>query len=246
MLLEYEGTRYCGFQIQKGVPTIQGELEKAITRATGEAARVHGAGRTDAGVHARGQVAAFDTESRLAPDRLIRALNFYLPADVVVRSARSVRAGFDPRRDALSREYRYTILNREVPSPLLGRWSYFVPGQLNIELMIQAARILVGTHDFASFTSSEGAARTTVRTILEAGVKRKGSLVVFDVSANAFLHQQVRRTVGCLIAVGRGETGIDEMRELVVSARVGIANRTVPPQGLCLMKVNYPDMGFGE
>ena len=246
MLVEYEGTQYCGFQIQKGVPTIQGELEKAILRVTGEAARLQGAGRTDAGVHARGQVAAFETESRLAPATLVKALNFYLPKDIVVRSACSASTDFDPRRDALNREYRYTILNRPVPSPLAGRWSYFVPGQLNMERMSQACEVLVGTHDFASFTGNEGATRSTVRTVLEARLNKRDNLVTFDVSANAFLYQQVRRMVGCLIKVGLGEMRTEELEEMVVSARVGIAKTTAPPHGLCLMKVNYSDMGFGK
>ena len=228
------------------MPTVQGELEQAILKVTGEAVRIRGAGRTDAGVHASGQVAAFETESALSPSTFVKAINFYLPLDIAIKDACKVEANFDARRHALSREYRYTIVNSPVVLPLSRRWAYCVSGKLNIEAMNKTCEALLGTHDFASFTNSEGCAKNTVRTVFGAELHRKDSFVVFDISAIGFLPQQVRRTVGCLIKIGLGEMGVEELDRMVISARAGMAKPTAPPHGLCMMKVNYSNIGFGK
>ncbi|MDD5092983.1 MAG: tRNA pseudouridine(38-40) synthase TruA [Dehalococcoidia bacterium] len=246
LLIEYEGTNYYGFQIQTSVPSIQGELEKAISKVTGEVVRLHGAGRTDAGVHASGQVATFETQSGHHPCTFVKALNFHLPADIAIRDACQVEADFDPRRHALSREYRYTILNSPVRLPLTRRWAYLVPRKLNIGAMSEACDMLLGQHDYASFTNKEGGAKNTIRTILGASLKRRGNSVVFDISANAFLPQQVRRTVGCLIRIGLGDMEAAELGEMVVSPKIGTARPTAPSHGLCLIRVNYSYIGFGS
>jgi tRNA pseudouridine38-40 synthase len=244
LLIEYEGTSYCGFQIQKGVPTIQGELENTVLKVTGKAVRLHGAGRTDAGVHASGQVATFETQSALSPSTFVKALNFHLPTDIAIKDACQVKANFDARRDALSREYRYTILNRPVLLPLSRRFACFVPRKLNINVMCEACEVLVGEHDFASFTNSEGKAKHTVRTILGIKLGEKGDFVVSDVSANAFLPQQVRRTVGCLVKIGLGEMEIEELFRMIILAGIETTKPIAPAHGLCLMKVNYSNIGF--
>ncbi|MCL0078368.1 tRNA pseudouridine(38-40) synthase TruA [Dehalococcoidia bacterium] len=246
LLIEYEGTRYHGFQIQLNVPTIQGELERAIFKVTGEAVRLHGAGRTDAGVHARGQVATFETASALPPLTFLRALNFYLPPDISVRDACNVGMGFDVRRDALSREYRYTILNDSVYSPRHRRWAYRVTGKLDAEAMNRACEVLLGQHDFAPFTNSEGGAKNTVRTVFKAEVRREGRLMFFDMVANAFLPQQVRRTAGSLLRIGSGDMEVDEFREMAGSGLIGAAKPVAPAHGLCLMRVNYSNIGFTD
>ncbi|HAZ32198.1 MAG TPA: tRNA pseudouridine(38-40) synthase TruA [Dehalococcoidia bacterium] len=246
LLIEYEGTNYHGFQIQSNVPTIQGELERAIFRVTGEAVRIRGAGRTDAGVHAWGQVATFETASALPPLTFLRALNFYLPPDISVRDACSVGVRFDVRRDALSREYRYTILNDSVHSPRHRRWTYLVTRKLDTEAMSKACGILLGQHDFAPFTNTEGAAKNTVRTVFKAEVRREGRLMFFNMAANAFLPQQVRRTAGSLLRVGSGEMEVDEFWEMAGSGLIGAAKPVAPPHGLCLMRVNYSDIGFTD
>ncbi len=244
MLIAYDGTGYHGFQIQSKVPTVQGELEKAILNATGKSNRIHGAGRTDAGVHARGQVATFESDSRLSPLELMRALNFYLPEDIAVRGAVQVNVDFDPRRNANSREYRYTILNSRVRSPLDRRHSYQLPGKLDIYKMNEAGKILQGEHDFASFTNKEGNAKNTIRRVHSTEVRKEGQFVIFDMIATAFLPQQVRRTTGSLIKVGMGDVGWAEFENMVESGTPGSASQVVPACGLCLMKVNYSKFGF--
>ena len=244
LLIEYEGTGYHGFQVQSNVPTIQEELEKAIQKITGEKIRLHGAGRTDAGVHAKGQVAAFEFASAFSPLSLVRAMNAYLPPDIVVKDACQVEASFNPRRDALSREYRYTIMNGSLPSPFSRRWAYFKPRKLDVSAMNKACEIMKGEHDFASFTNSEGRAKNTIRTVFKTEVRKKNDFISIDMVANAFLPQQVRRTVGYLVEIGSGNMGAGDFYEMINSGRIGLAEHVVPPHGLCLMKVNYSDIGF--
>lgn len=244
LLIEYEGTRYHGFQWQNDVPTIQGELEKAILKVTGETVRLRGAGRTDAGVHARGQVATFETASALSPQTFVRALNFYLPADIAIKDACQVEANFDARKDALSREYRYAILNSLVLLPLSRSWAYFVPKQLDTDAMGKACQALLGEHNFAPFTNNEGGAKNTTRTVFKAKVRKENDFIFLDMVANAFLPQQVRRTAGSLVKVGSGDMQVEEFYEMANSGGIGMAKPVAPPHGLCLVKVNYPDIGF--
>ena len=249
LLIEYEGTKYHGFQIQNNVPTIQGKLERAIFKVTGEAVRLRGAGRTDAGVHARGQVATFETNSDaslLPPLTLVRALNFHLPPDISIRDACNVEANFDARRDALSREYRYSILNNPVHSPRYRQWAYLVARKLDAEAMSKACDILLGQHDFAPFTNKEGGAKNTVRTVFRAEVRKEGDFIFFDMVANAFLPQQVRRTVGSLIRIGLGDMEVSEFYKMASSGMIGAAKIVAPPHGLCLMKVNYSNIRFAN
>jgi len=244
LLIEYEGTRYHGFQIQKDVPTIQGEVEKAIQKVTGEMIRLYGAGRTDAGVHAKGQVAAFETESTLSAEIFVKALNSYLSPDIAIKDACIVKASFDPRRDAVSREYRYTINNSTVRSPISRKWAYSVLKKLNIENMNAASEILLGEHDLAPFTNKEGATKNTVRMVTKAEFEQENEFLYFDMVSRAFLPQQVRRTVGSLLEVGSGKLEVSEFFEIACSGEIGRAKPVVPPHGLCLIKVNYSDIGF--
>lgn len=240
LLVEYEGTRYSGFQVQKGQPTIQGEIEAALRQLTSERIRIVGASRTDSGVHALGQVVSFRTASELPPQTFIRGLNYYLPEDISVGAVALVGDGFDARRHALSRHYRYTILNRAVRSPLWLRRAYLVDAPLDAAAMDRACQALAGKHDFAPFTSAM-APRSTVRTVYRAEVIRAGELVTLDIEADAFLPQQVRRTVGALVAVGLGRSQVEEFRELVASEGSGVALPAAPAHGLCLLAVNYAE-----
>lgn len=226
------------------MPTIQGELEGAVCKVTGERVRVKGAGRTDTGVHARGQVAAFECSFKWSSEALLRALNFYLPGDISVKDVCETEARFDPRRSAVSREYRYTILNSPARSPILSRWTVLVKGQLDTEAMARASEALIGEHDFAPFTNREGSTKGTVRRVLKSGVRRRGKLIFVDIEANAFLPQQVRRVVGSLVRVGSGQMGVEEFCEVAASGEVGKARFVAPARGLCLMKVNYSEIGF--
>jgi tRNA pseudouridine38-40 synthase len=240
LVVEYDGREYCGFQLQANLPTIQAELENAVRKVTGESSRVMAASRTDAGVHARGQVVSFRTKSSLTPQVFVRALNYYLPEDVAVKGACKVSDDFDVRRGAVSREYDYRILNSTTRSPLLEGFAYFVPNKLNTRIMNKACEFLEGEHDFASFAAALGKLGSTVRTVHKAGVTRKGDVITYNMIANSFLPHQVRNTIGLLIRVGLGKAGLDEFRQIMNATQVGLAGPTAPPYGLCLTKVNYP------
>ena len=240
LLVEYDGTRYHGFQWQAGVRTIQDELEQALRRFCGQTSRVMAASRTDSGVHARGQVAGFRANPALDAVKMVRALNHYLPDDIAVKAAYRAGDGFDVRRDALSREYHYCILNGGARSPLSRGFSLFVPRELDVDAMNEACRLLVGEHDFASFASAfDDASKSTVRNVHEAGVEKRGEFSVFRIVASSFLPHQVRSTVGLLIRLGLGKIGIGEFRGIMEGRIVGLAGPVAPPWGLCLMRVNY-------
>jgi len=241
LILEYDGTRYSGFQLQTSQPTIQGEIEQALWKLTGEKSRVTAASRTDAGVHARGQVVSFRTRSSLSTETFINGLNYYLPRDIAVKASYRVRDLFDVRHQAISREYNYHMLSSLTRSPIREGFSYRVSGSLDIEAMNRACQALIGEHDFASFAISIGEeVKSTVRRVYRAEVERDGELVVFDIVANAFLRHQVRSMAGTLVRVGLNKMNNDEFHEVIEAKESGLAGPTLPACGLCLMKVNYP------
>lgn len=240
LLVEYDGMHYHGFQWQTNAPTIQGELEKAIEKVTSDSSRVVAASRTDAGVHAKGQVVSFRTSSALPPETFIRALNYYLPADIAIRGARRMSADVDIRRAAMSREYDYRILNSSTRSPLARGYAYSVAKELNIKIMNKACKLLKGEHDFASFAADLGKLKSTVRHICEAKVTKENELTNFHMVANSFLPHQVRNTVGLLIRLGLSKLGLEEFRQIMEAKIVGLAGPTAPAHGLCLTRVNYP------
>ena len=247
LIVEYDGTRYHGFQLQASLPTIQGEIETALFKLVGERTRVMAASRTDAGVHAKGQVVSFRTGSSLPLPAFVKGLNYYLPRDIAVKMAYKVDDSFNVRRDALSREYNYYILNSPTRSPLRRGFSYLVTGHLDIEAMNRACQALVGEHDFASFaTCIDNEIKGTVRRVYKAQVERHKELVVFGMKANSFLPHQVRNTVGALIGVGLGKMSVDEFRGIIESKKPGLAGPTAPACGLCLMQVDYPSPFSGE
>ncbi len=241
LLVEYDGTDYAGFQTQEsvGLPTIQAELEKAIRRKSGETRRVSAAGRTDAGVHATGQVVHFDTDWCIPAERLVWALNGDLPPDIRVRSAVEVDETFHARFSATAREYRYTILNRESPSALAARFTWNVRFPLDVEAMADAARQLTGTHDFAAFGAPDLPGKSTVRHVYKIVIARQGELVRIGVRGNAFLRQQVRALVGTLEQVGLGKldrAGVVALRDSRDRVR---CPAIAPAQGLTLTRVDY-------
>jgi len=240
LVVEYDGTCYHGFQLQGKLPTVQRELEKALAELTGEKVRVATASRTDAGVHAKGQVISFRTRAGLSSETFVSGLNYYLPGDIAVKAAHRVRDSFNVRRQAVSREYSYYILNSRTRSPLREGYCHRVPGHLNLEAMNQGSRALIGEHDFVSFVSNkEAAAKSTVRRIYRAEVKKEGDLVVFNIAASSFLMHQVRNTVGVLIRVGRGKMSPEQFCSILKAEKSGLAWPTAPASGLCLMQVNY-------
>ena len=246
LIIEYDGTDYHGFQLQKGAPTIQGDLEKAIHRLTGERRRVAASSRTDTGVHALGQVVSFRTDSALPLEAFVNGLNYYLPHAIAVRSAYRVPGEFNVRNRAVSREYRYTIWNRSTRSPLYARHSHRIPRSLDIAAMKTACRHLLGIHDFASFASGlEEDGRSTVREIYATDVKRDVDIVILTITGSAFVRHQVRSTAGALVAIGMGGMTPDDFLAILAAKKPGLAGPVLPSCGLCLIKVNYPQP-FGD
>ncbi len=242
LVLEYDGTNYFGFQWQANAPTIQSELEKALEKLTGEKIRVVAASRTDTGVHARGQVVSFKTDSSLLAEAFVHGLNYHLPDDIAVKSAYRVRDYFMVRSMAISREYNYFILNSQTRSPMTTRFAHRVIGELDVEAMNKASQTLVGIHDFASFASDISAEleKSTIRRVYRAEMKRDGELIVFNVVANAFLRHQIRSTVGALVQIGLNRMSEAEFINILESKKPGRAGPTLPSCGLCLVRVNYP------
>ncbi len=241
LVVEYDGTRYHGFQLQSNSCTIQGELENALYKFSGEKVRIAGASRTDTGVHALGQVITFVTEREYTPGVWINALNYFLPEDIAVRFAHEVDMAFDARRCAISREYRYNILNIGVRSPLRDKMVYQVRQPLNVAAMNRCCQVLIGEHDFIPFVSlPEGEERSTIRRVDKAEVRRKGGYIIFKMIASSFLPHQLRNTVGSLIMVGLGALTEEDFRQMAMSGNPGIMGPAVPGKGLCLVRVNYP------
>ena len=200
----YDGTAYCGWQVQPEVPTIEGELNQAISRLTKEEIIVIGASRTDAGVHAKGNVAVFDTESTIPADRFAYALNPLLPEDIVVVASDEVEADWHPRYCDTEKTYEYKILNSKFPDPMRRRDTYHVSFDLDLEKMREAAEYLKGEHDFKSFCNVHTQVEDTVRTIYDLEVEKEGELITIRVRGNGFLYNMVRILAGTLIGVGRG------------------------------------------
>jgi tRNA pseudouridine38-40 synthase len=248
LIIEYKGTNYHGSQSQVNAPTVQGEIEKALKKLTGERIRIKLASRTDAGVHASGQVVGFDTEAKLPLKSFIDGLNHYLPEDIAVKAAYKAEADFDVRRRAVSREYRYYIYNSPTRSPLKKGLSYRVPGELDIAAMNRACEALIGRHDFASFVASEAVAKEkrTVRDIFKAAVTQDGEMIVFEIIANSFLPHQVRNIIGSLVKVGQDKMTVAEFKNIVESRTPGLAGPAAPAEGLCLVQVNYPGPFEGD
>jgi tRNA pseudouridine38-40 synthase len=248
LILEYNGANYHGSQFQNNAPTIQGEIEKALKKLTGEKIRVKMASRTDAGVHAAGQVVSFRTDTALPLNVFIDGLNHFLPGDIAVKEASRADENFDVRRRAVRRTYKYYILHSATRSPIRQGFSCRVNGGLNIEAMRQACQALIGRHDFASFVSSAETARAkrTVRDIYKAEITQDGDMIVLEMTANSFLPHQVRNTVGSLIKVGQGKITVGEFYNIVAAKTPGLAGPMAPADGLCLMRVDYPGPFEGD
>jgi len=239
LVLEYDGAAYHGWQAQRDPQTLQHVLEQAIARVTHERVRVHGSGRTDAGVHALGQVASFHTTSRIPAERLVHAINAHLPDDAAVKSARDVPESFHARYSAKGKHYRYTILNATTRSPLAQATAWWVRAPLDVEAMQRAAQHLVGTHDFRAFCTQARQKGETTRTVHRLGVRKRGRRITVDVEANGFLYNMVRAIVGTLVSVGRGQRKPAEVGLILKALRRSDAGPTAPPHGLCLVRVVY-------
>jgi len=246
-VVEYEGTRYAGFQVQPRQATVQGELEKGLARFTGEAIRIRGASRTDSGAHAKCQVVDFATISVHPVDRFLRALNYYLPADIKVQAAYEVDSRFNSRRDALSRTYRYLILNRLWPSPLGRNVSFWIKDELDVARMATAAQNLVGWRDFRPVSGGYPENKSGVRRVYRWDVWRERDKVIIECEANGFIRHQIRRTNALLIEIGKGRWPPSIVNHVLDDKPEGRVHwATVPACGLCLEKVTYSNLGSQE
>ncbi len=243
LILEYDGTGYVGWQRQKTGPSIQEELEQALFRLTGEQVSTRAAGRTDAGVHALGQVVTFQTASVLPLHSLIRGSNAHLPPQIAVRDAADVPEEFDARHSASGKMYRYHIWNAVARSPLRSRTHWHVRYPLDRQAMTRAAAVLVGRHDFRAFRAADCERRTTVRLVRRldvlAGEPGVHEALHIEVEATAFLKNMVRILVGTLTDVGRGRLSVEQVTALLVSGERKGAGPTAPPNGLTLCRVDY-------
>jgi tRNA pseudouridine38-40 synthase len=232
--VEYDGTDFLGFQLQASHRTVQGELEAALARlSSGERCAVDGAGRTDAGVHATGQVIAFTYAGRLTAAELVEAINGLLGPDVAIRDLRQAPAGFHPRRAARYREYRYTVWNGP-RSPLRERTALGVRAPLDTAAMARAAAVLEGRHDFSAFGATD---REPVRTVHAVRVRREGRVVTIDVRADSFLRGMVRRIAAVLLEVGRGQMNEQDVVAALAARRPALNGQAAPARGLCLRRV---------
>ncbi|MBI3287771.1 MAG: tRNA pseudouridine(38-40) synthase TruA [Chloroflexi bacterium] len=243
-IVEYDGTRYLGFQAQTRGDTIQGELERALAQITGERVPIVGAGRTDAGVHATGQVISFATGWARSLVELGRALNARLPGDIAVREVSEVPWAFHARKSALRREYRYTILNRALRSPKHRLYAHHWSGPLDPLAMQAACQRIEGMHDFSGFGQAP-AGENTARQIYRADCQRQGEFIYIEVEANAFLRRMMRRLVAGLLQVGSGKMSPDEFGEILEAPDRRRIKGLAPSQGLCLTRVDYAESWVG-
>jgi tRNA pseudouridine38-40 synthase len=250
LLLEYDGTAYQGWQIQKNGVTVQGIIEEGLFKITGEQTRVVGASRTDAGVHALGQVAAFRIKSRLEPEKVKSALNAVLPQDIRVLIASEVNDSFRPIYGVVKKSYFYLISNHRESSAFLYRYTWLVKQPLETESMIEAAQILIGRHDFSAFRGVGSSTKDPVREVLYLDIDRfkridfmtssmKGEFIKVRIEADGFLKHMVRNIVGTLVEIGRGRISADRIAEILKSQDRRLAGPTAPPCGLFLERIVY-------
>ena len=252
LTVAYDGSQYVGYQSQTNGIAVQDVLDKAVSELFGEPIRTMSASRTDTGVHAAGNVACFDVETRIEPSKIAFALNARLPEDIRVVLSEQVADDFHPRFQKTVKTYVYTILNRTHPDPVRRHAEWHIYGPLDDKKMAAAAKALIGEHDFASFCAAGSSAKTTVRTIYAAAVRRDGDRVIFEITGNGFLYNMVRIIVGTLVEIGRDEALSESDAEAKMAAIIEARNRkaagpTALAKGLLLKEIRYPDYeGTGD
>lgn len=239
LTVAYDGTAYCGWQLQPGVPTIEGELNKQLSTLLGEEIKVIGASRTDAGVHALCNTAVFDTESRIPPEKISYALNQRLPEDIRIQKSEEAALDFHPRHCDSRKTYEYRITRGEFPDPTKRLYSYFTYHTLDVGKMRQAAGYLVGEHDFKSFCSVKAVVESTVRTVYAVDVEEQGADIVIRVSGNGFLYNMVRIIAGTLMEVGKGKLLPERIPDILNACDREAAGPTAPAHGLMLVKYEF-------
>jgi tRNA pseudouridine38-40 synthase len=237
----YDGTDFLGYQIQAKGRTVQGEIERCLKQVTQAKIRIEAAGRTDAGVHATGQVIAFDVAWRHSVTDLHRALNATLPDDIVISELRTVKPFFHPRFSALSRTYHYQVINQRWPNVLQRRYAYHLDQDLDVEAMNKASQLLIGSHDFASFGKpTQGS--STIRTVMQAEwLAKEDHKLIFRITANAFLYRMVRNIVGVLVETGLKRLAVADVKQILAARTLSQLGAPAPACGLCLVNVTYPE-----
>ncbi|MCD7868638.1 MAG: tRNA pseudouridine(38-40) synthase TruA [Clostridiales bacterium] len=241
LVVAYDGTKYCGWQIQNNGITIQGILNQTLSGLLNEKVEVIGASRTDAGVHALGNVAVFDTESRIPGEKFSYALNQRLPEDIRIQLSEEVEPDFHPRYCASEKTYEYRILNRRFPVPTERLYSYFYHYRLDERKMREAVSFLIGRHDFASFCGAGAQVKSTIRTITSMEVEREGDMITIRVRGTGFLYNMVRILAGTLIEIGNGQYPPERMKEILEARNREAAGPTAPAHGLTLMGIEFLD-----
>ena len=240
LTIEYDGTHYCGWQRQKADPTIQAAIETALSAMLRRPVIVTGSGRTDAGVHALGQVANFKADTQLGPDVFLKGLNSLLPADIVIRACETAPESFHARYDVRTKHYCYRILNRRLPAAIGRQYAWHIRRPLNIEVMNAAAATLRGTHDFKAFEGAGSPRSSTVRTVWRADLATAADdHLTLDIEGNGFLRFMVRNIVGTLVEIGMGKRPANQMSAILAACDRSRAGATAPAHGLCLMGVSY-------
>lgn len=239
LTIEYDGTSYLGWQRQRTGPTIQEVIENSVEKITGEKTTIYGSGRTDTGVHAHGQVANFKTESALEPHVFQKGLNSILPKDIVIIDAEEASQDFHSQLSAKSKTYIYKILNRPHPSAILRHRAWFIPSPLNINSMSEAARSLLGEHDFKAFAQIGKQDKSTIRTVMSAGIETHDDISEFKIEATGFLKRMVRLIVGTLVNVGKDKISPEQFRHILDSGEKSKFVHAAPPWGLYLKEVRY-------
>ena len=239
LVISYDGTAYCGWQVQPNGITVQEVLEKAWLDLTGEKVRITGSGRTDAGVHALGQVAHFDTESSIPPQKIFMALNVHLPNDIKVLKSECAQDNFHATTSAKEKTYRYSTYVNNTILPLKERYSVQLERMPDIEKMSRCAKMLIGEHDFKAFCASGSGAKTTIRTVTNVKIEKVDNEIDFIVSGNGFLYNMVRIIVGVLLSVGYGESTFEEIEKMLSTGKRPVKIKTLPAKGLTLTQVKY-------
>ncbi|SNS85956.1 tRNA pseudouridine38-40 synthase [Anaerovirgula multivorans] len=240
LTIEYDGSRYSGWQrLKNSDETIQGKLESVISEMVASPIEIIGSGRTDAGVHAKGQVANFHTKSKIPIREIHKYINYYLPQDIIVKEVTEVPERFHSRYNVKSKKYVYYIWNHWIPSAFDRKYSYHLVEKLDIEFMKEASKKLVGTHDFIGFSSVKKTNKSTIRTINETTIAKEGNMVKFIFIGNGFLYNMVRIIMGSLVEVGLKQKEISYIDDILESKNRSVAGRTLPPQGLFLEEVYY-------
>lgn len=239
LIIEYDGTNYHGWQYQNNVNSIQEEIENALTIITGEFIDIFGSGRTDAGVHAIGQVANFYTTCQLPIERFKYALNMRLPRDITIVDSEEVDLDFHARFSAKGKRYKYIIYNNEMPSAINRNYSYHIINKLNIDEMVKASEYLVGTHDFRSFMTKGTVVKDTIRTIYSIDINKNISFIEVIIEGSSFLRSMIRIIVGTLILIGNGKLKKEALPNIILGKKRCLAGPTAPAQGLYLQKVYY-------